>query len=141
MSGNAIPSIPQLVLPKLKLLDLSKNRIRILDETTFDKTPALEKLFLGGNQIKLIPVLKLPNVTNLDLTNNFIDAINIDTFSGMPKLKYLWLNGNDKITSIPENAFKNTELSTIYASANLVISAKNLEFRSILGKTIQIRTP
>ena len=109
-------------LPKLTLLNLSKNKLTIMPD--FSLMPALEKLILEGNMLNSVP--SQPFTANTKLVN-----LNLGT-NGMTTLPSLTgscsymisinLQGNE-ITSIPNDYFNGCiKLQTINLADNKLIS-------------------
>jgi len=64
---------------KLRSLDLTNNRLSILDGGTFDGVGDLEQLYVGGNRlVDVVPRALAPfarSLTHLDLSDNRIRTI------------------------------------------------------------------
>ncbi|XP_063913625.1 leucine-rich repeat-containing G-protein coupled receptor 4-like [Zophobas morio] len=119
--------------PELTSLDLSYNQIKLLRPGDLKNLPRLKKLTLESNMLTEIPdgVFNNTTITDLNLQFNQIATIATKAFDHMPKLKRLsimynnnltlwdnnWLAGsselsalivnNNRITEIPDEAFKN----------------------------------
>jgi len=88
--------------PKIKIIDLSKNRIVYLD--AFIDMPNLLKLDLSHNKIGGIESGIFKNINNLEflsLANNQIDTLAEDAFLDMLNLKTLDLSGNKLVQVMP----------------------------------------
>lgn len=84
--------------PKLKKLDLSFNRIRILDAFPCNNLSRLHELYLIGNKIKQITGLHgMPNLVMLELGDNRIRVI--ENLQELITLEGLWL-GRNKLTKM-----------------------------------------
>jgi Leucine-rich repeat (LRR) protein len=85
--------------PNLNLLDLSTNRLEIIEDDALGRLESLLKLWLSDNKLSKIPK-SLPRSLNiLVLDRNQITSFTKEDFVGMPKLKQLSLRGN-KITLV-----------------------------------------
>lgn len=94
-------------LSKLIILDLSYNKISLMESGTFSNLSLLNKLYLNNNQLSLITdniFVGLNSLTHLDLASNYLEIINSSTFNGLSALKDLNLAFN-LIHSIDPNAF------------------------------------
>ncbi|XP_040280916.1 toll-like receptor 8 [Bufo bufo] len=86
-------------LKNLKLLDLSHNRIKVIESNMYKYTSSLQKLSLQNNVIsQLSPSLlyKATSLTKLDVSYNHIQTINklVFLWGNDNFLKVLWLEGN-----------------------------------------------
>lgn len=80
--------------PNLNLLDLSSNRLEIIEDDALGRLESLLKLWLSDNRLSKIPK-SLPRSLNiLVLDRNQITSFTKEDFVGMPKLKQLSLRGN-----------------------------------------------
>lgn len=92
--------------PNLNLLDLSTNRLEIIEDDALGRLESLLKLWLSDNKLSKIPK-SLPRSLNiLVLDRNQITSFTKEDFVGMPKLKQLSLRGNQiaLIESVALNA-------------------------------------
>ncbi|KAK5649124.1 hypothetical protein RI129_004016 [Pyrocoelia pectoralis] len=125
LPNNQLTSVPTLALkslPELDRLDLSGNKLKILDAdsfkglynlsfvelsnnvlskiapTTFSKLPQLRTLRLRGNRLTIAALSKLEQISTveeMDLSANaFVGPIDSRTFPKMQSLKYLQLAHN-----------------------------------------------
>lgn len=105
-------------LKKLEILYLSSNRIKKINDNTFNKLHGLTTLSLSSNSIDSIETESfnsLPSLKSLDLENNYIAKI--PSISNLNNLTFLSLsNQNGKLTMINRNAFdrKKTPTSGLY---------------------------
>lgn len=134
------------MLPNLKEIDLSHNRLTHIAEQAFDKNVLLKKLILNGNSLRnLSPymfvtlryfkILSLndnryfriglsdttlysTSLEHLSYSNCRIRRINEKTFQFLPQLKILNLT-NNRINYIPNNSFQsNDKIEHIYLNNN-----------------------
>ncbi|XP_012054821.1 PREDICTED: leucine-rich repeat-containing G-protein coupled receptor 5-like [Atta cephalotes] len=100
--------------PKLKILDLSRNRIMRQDFN-------LKTLDLSGNLLKDVPqISNETEISILYISNNYIYKILSHTFTHMPKLIKL-LMGENRINEIDVNAFASlTVLEELDLSRNML---------------------
>ncbi|XP_065348707.1 insulin-like growth factor-binding protein complex acid labile subunit [Cloeon dipterum] len=90
--------------PNLNLLDLSVNRLEIIEDDALGRLESLLKLWLSDNKLSKIPK-SLPRSLNiLVLDRNQISALSKDDLAGLPKLKQLSLRGN-KISKVEGSVF------------------------------------
>lgn len=106
-------------LVNLYTLDLSYNKLTVLEQNTFAGLNRLSSLNLVGNfeliQIERGAFIGLTMLTGLDLHGLAIEDLAVEAFIGMPALNYLNLSTND-ILDLPFKVF--TGLSKI-TSLNL----------------------
>ncbi|KAJ8686264.1 hypothetical protein QAD02_022058 [Eretmocerus hayati] len=94
-------------------LDLSDNDLSMIKVDTFKNFSNLKRLNLSANKIRLLDeeVFEgLINLERLDLSNNLISTINSHVFRRVPNLKKLKLNGN-RIRTLQDGTFH--ELTTL----------------------------
>jgi len=92
-------------LKKLKELNLARNRLGVLVQSTFDGLSKLESLDLSFNKLAALPpniFNATPKLTTINLANNSIGTLDIDVFKGLSELQLLNLSGN----SLDENWIK-----------------------------------
>jgi hypothetical protein len=106
----SLASVPSDLSGKTVSIDLSFNRISILDKNSFDNMPRLDTVVVSDNIIKLVnPEVfwGLQDLRHLDMHNNNIDYIHPNTFRNNPSLSKLDLSRN-KLKHL-QNVFKSTE--------------------------------
>ncbi|RZF48530.1 hypothetical protein LSTR_LSTR015430 [Laodelphax striatellus] len=102
--------------PLLRTLDLSSNKIKLVEEDALGRSELLRHLLLAENQLESVPHSLPPYLLVLDLDHNFISNITSEDFSGLYKLRTLRVAWN-KITVVSDEAFshlsslKNLDLS------------------------------
>lgn len=109
--------------PNLNLLDLSSNRLEIIEDDALGRLESLLKLWLSDNRLTKIPK-SLPRSLNiLVLDRNQITSFAKEDFVGMPKLKQLSLRGNKivLVESVALNALPG--LRQLDLAQNVLLSA------------------
>ncbi|XP_014827387.1 PREDICTED: leucine-rich repeat and immunoglobulin-like domain-containing nogo receptor-interacting protein 3 [Poecilia mexicana] len=103
LSGNRLRWIEQddlLPYTRLEKLELSDNMISVLEPNAFSSLQNLQSLSLRGNQLKLVPMgafSRLSNLTSLDLSGNKIVILLDFTFQDLKSLKNLEVGDNDLV--------------------------------------------
>lgn len=95
----------------LKILNLSRNKLRGLSINQFKSLCNLEKLYLNGNLINSLSngnFLGLDSLSKLDLRDNLIIKLGADSFQGLSKLKNLRIRLKD-FEYLRGSFFKNLE--------------------------------
>ncbi|XP_006092571.1 leucine-rich repeats and immunoglobulin-like domains protein 2 isoform X1 [Myotis lucifugus] len=109
LSSNIISEIKTASFPRmqLKYLNLSNNRITILEAGCFDNlSSSLLVVKLNRNRISMIPpkIFKLPHLQFLELKRNRIKVVEGLTFQGLDSLKSLKMQRNG-ISKLKDGAF------------------------------------
>ncbi|XP_034560591.1 leucine-rich repeat and immunoglobulin-like domain-containing nogo receptor-interacting protein 1 isoform X2 [Notolabrus celidotus] len=97
-SDRQLNTVPDSLPQNIKLLNLTRNKIKTLVQQQFKALPQLLHLDLSDNELVFIEVeafLGLQNLINLRLTHNHIKIIPVGAFAGMPKLKSLDISDNE----------------------------------------------
>lgn len=92
--------------PRLEEVDLSENLISTLEPNAFASLQALRTLHLRGNQLKLVPMgafARLSNLTTLDLSENKIVILLDYTFQDLRSLKHLEVRKMNLLNFIVKN--------------------------------------
>lgn len=90
-------------LTNLVELDLSDNLLDVIPSTSFQDCPSLMRLTLSRNPIKHLArsaFMQLSSLNTLDLSNCDISKVENESFRGLNSLEWLNLDAN-KITSLP----------------------------------------
>ncbi|KAK6729366.1 hypothetical protein RB195_006427 [Necator americanus] len=96
--GQSLRSVPILLDPRTKRLDLSHNRITRLTGDELSLYPSLEYLSLGNNSLTHIApeaFSSLVQLRHLDLSNNDLLAVPRNVFSKLKNLETLILSNNE----------------------------------------------
>ncbi|XP_022191101.2 slit homolog 2 protein [Nilaparvata lugens] len=110
--------------PLLRTLDLSSNKISIVEEDALGRSELLRHLLLAENQLESVPHSLPPYLLVLDLDHNFISNITLEDFAGLSKLRTLRLAWN-KVSVVSDEAF-----SHLAALKNLDLSGNPLKLLS-----------
>ncbi|XP_066261719.1 chondroadherin-like isoform X2 [Euwallacea similis] len=119
--GNAIRS-----LQKLRILDLSRNKIDFVPETLSLLSDSLEALYLDHNWILEITdesFLGVQGIRILSLTNlQRLQNINANSFKPLQNLSILYLSDNPRLTTIDRDSFAvNQSLEELYIHNNSLV--------------------
>lgn len=104
-SLDGIEHLPR--VSQLQVLDLSRNKLTILDAGAFQGCTSLWKLFLFHNELVIVAPLAfqgLVNLLELELADNKIAHWDDGTFQDLRKLRVLGLTGN-KLTMLTPGMF------------------------------------
>ena len=100
-------------LMHLTYLDISYNRISVLNHTAFSHLPKLVTISLSSNHLGIIAdnaTAGLYNVRKLDVSHNYTETLNPHVFYNMSDLKELNLKAN-RLRTIPIDAFNSISKS------------------------------
>ena len=109
LTNTKIESLPKDMFAQLKNLlelDLSFNRLKKIEQGTFNYMASLRELKLGNNQLEAIPhglFAFMEELQVLSLENNKLAKIDSTNFTSFKKLIELYLNKN-KLTSFPKGS-------------------------------------
>ena len=126
----------------LQILDLSYNKIQIIEDTAFRHTQNLTKLFLNGNKIPQLPIgifNGLFQLKNIDLSHNLIKILNISSFGEAQSLRSLNLENNSLSQWVPEGASWPLNLTTLDLSNNLLVEIPPLP-KSLFSSSVNHET-
>ncbi|CAH0592284.1 unnamed protein product [Chrysodeixis includens] len=106
-------------MPQLHFLDLSENRIYELPPEVFAGAHNLDSLILSRNYFSDVPAFQSPSLRSLHLSSCQVANINVDSLAGMGSLLEIDLSMN-QLESLPENLASYTlqELNLSYNSIN-----------------------
>ena len=106
---NKIDQIDNLV--NLQFLDLTKNKIRVLDKSNIGNLPSLKVLILDSNYIKNCSfITKLTQICYFSIQfNKLVDFQSIEKLSEMEMLEEVFFIGNQltKLNNYRINVFRN----------------------------------
>lgn len=152
LNGNSLYYVPYLSMVNLSYLDLSKNKISIVEKNRFRMLESLKYLFLSYNTISDLHYdtfstnfhLKLLDLSNnymkdlikfksdslltLNMSNCEIVTINSDCLIRMPYLEKLILSGN-RLSKLPNNLM--SDLKVLDLTSCRIVSINNLTFASM----------
>lgn len=122
LSKNKISVIDErafTTMPNLRFLDLSENRINDLPPEVFSEAHNLDSLILSRNYFSDVPGFQSPSLRSLHLSSCQIANINVDSLVGMGSLLEIDLSIN-QLEEIPDNLASYTlqELNLSYNSIN-----------------------
>jgi len=113
MAGTGIKKVPVLETPFLISLNLSHNKIRIINDDILAKAKLLETLDVSHNKLPNLSSglastwPKLKSMRNLDISHNPITYVIRGDFKYLTSLEKLTMNDLNKCTKIDRNAFAN----------------------------------
>ncbi|XP_069506908.1 leucine-rich repeat and immunoglobulin-like domain-containing nogo receptor-interacting protein 4 [Ambystoma mexicanum] len=133
-SHRHLTSVPGQIPPESQLLDLSKNRIKALNQGMFSHLKALKELDLSENVISKIEpgtFRHLQNLMTLRLKNNKLKLVPAGVFSGLPNLTFLDISDND-IVILLDHSFKDLfNLRNLEAGDNQLVFVSHRAFGSL----------
>lgn len=112
LAGTGIKHISSLETPFLQNLNLSDNKLVMVDDKIFERATLLESLDLSSNKLTNLKSLsmiwsKLPSLQVLDVSNNSFEIIAQGDFDNLEMLRSLSIQSLEKCSRIEKNAFKN----------------------------------
>ncbi|KAK1170395.1 trophoblast glycoprotein-like [Acipenser oxyrinchus oxyrinchus] len=152
ITGNDIPHLKHDAFPQsldqLTNLNLSRNKIEVIDPFVFAKMPSLKQLDLSNNRIyKFSPkgfstnnVLHELNLSSTLFNNSFIEEISAlvrnETLVNLVRLE---LSGNG-LVYLPEDMFTSLpNLKTLALRNNSIVNLKNGTFKNLRLKSLDMR--
>ncbi|XP_050544183.1 chaoptin isoform X2 [Daktulosphaira vitifoliae] len=140
LKNISLINIPELPLPSLVHLDLSRNQIASISSEKASNLSSLQHLDLSNNELIGFPpiVMSLPQLNSLNLANNHIYDINNNSLTmGVQKLITL------DISYLPLMSFETGALNKMISLRTLVISTfvavKDFNVASCIGDIHTIR--
>nr|XP_039267382.1 leucine-rich repeats and immunoglobulin-like domains protein sma-10 [Styela clava] len=113
-----------LALKRLRILDLSRNKIHTIDSGVFTFLDEIVDINLSDNKIGFLSdftfVTRGEKLETISLRRNYIDWISIHAFAGLPNLKRLDLSYNE-ISCLRPNTFSTCQVPNL----NLLIPGLN----------------
>ena len=114
-------------LTDLRSLDLSSNILLRLPADIFTDLDRLTELHMNNNLLSSLPTGifdNLTNLTDLNLASNFLSSLSADVFSDLATLETLRLNDNN-LSSLPSGIFSNLDnLQDLYLNDNSLFVAE-----------------
>ena len=130
---NRLKSIPLSIyrLKELTTLNIGGNMLTFIREDDFTPIYQLKSMDLSKNRILLIEKNAFPkSITSLNLGYNELEIYHPDVFHNLPDLEALYLSRN-KISVLPKDIFmKNPSLSTIHLDFNYLKFINSSHFRN-----------
>ncbi|XP_053573317.1 leucine-rich repeat and immunoglobulin-like domain-containing nogo receptor-interacting protein 1 [Bombina bombina] len=127
-------SVPEGVPTDTRLLDLSRNRIKILNQDEFSAFPYLEELELSENIVSTIEpgaFNGLFNLRSLGLRNNRLKLIPLGVFTGLSNLTKLDISEN-KIVILLDDMFQDLyNLKSLEVGDNDLVYISHRAFRGL----------
>ena len=126
----------------LQIVDLSYNKIQVIEDKAFRHTPNLTKLFLNGNKIPQLPIgifNGLFHLKNIDLSHNLIKILNISSFGEAKSLRSLNLENNSLSQWVPDGASWPLNLTSLDLSNNLLVEIPPLP-KSLFSSSVNHET-
>ncbi|XP_031560252.1 malignant fibrous histiocytoma-amplified sequence 1 homolog [Actinia tenebrosa] len=124
---NSFAKAPSILigLTKLKILDISYNKLEVFDLDLFTSGIKVEDLDLEGNELTTFPekVCSLDSLQRLDVGRNKISDIPED-IKNLRKLEELWINNNN-LNAFPKVICKLLSLETFSISYNNIKAVPN----------------
>ncbi|XP_014661578.1 PREDICTED: leucine-rich repeat-containing G-protein coupled receptor 6-like [Priapulus caudatus] len=150
VANNAISRFPaRMALPgRLKTLDADDNRIRTLEDFTFESLPELRVLSLADNELTTVgryAFAGLKSLETLSLADNSLADLADDVFTYTPCLRDVDLSGND-FRSVPNLAglvnlralrMRANRLASVDLRGNFA-SARHLERVDFSGNNVSV---
>lgn len=137
LTNNRIEIIQEgaLDLRELKQLNLAHNKLTRLTEAIFDRLPKLESIILDFNNLEYIgnALSGLANVADISLDRNDIQDIDLAAFAKLPSLKKLILTQSGftfAATKLEEQKYRKSPLIKLNVGGNYLNNAVEL---NILG--------
>lgn len=87
----------------IRVIDLSNNFLKVIEEDTFSGLPHVEVISIANNILENVrnsAFKNLPKIARIDLANNFVREIQSKSFINIRKLEYLDLS-NNWLTNFP----------------------------------------
>ena len=145
MSENNIQILPKhvfILLKKLRLVKLCRNRLTKLQDGTFEVNVNMKSLYLSNNMITHFTKETFPEtLIRLLLDGNRLKHLTAKMFSKMKNLRFLHLE-NNQIISIQKDTFKfHTKLENLTLHGNEITSCLWLKHLTRSLKDIDFETP
>ncbi|CAE7510574.1 Igfals [Symbiodinium sp. CCMP2592] len=135
VSGNQLVSLPNFTQnPRLRVLDVSENNLKNLEDATFSHLHRLRVLDLGRNNLLNVSdhtFAGLTSLQKLDLGSNKLEQLPETVFQNLTSLQKLDLHSN-KLAELPETVFQNlTSLETLYLGWNRLAELPQTVFQGL----------
>ncbi|KAK9310620.1 hypothetical protein QLX08_000161 [Tetragonisca angustula] len=104
IAGNNLTSLNTIQTTKLKLLDASNNKIRIIAKDDLSGVPLLDQLIINSNGLKRIhqhAFANLDKLNYLDISNNKLTSLTEHHLRANSRLQVLLMNDNPELKTLP----------------------------------------
>ncbi|XP_024885921.1 uncharacterized protein LOC112463655 [Temnothorax curvispinosus] len=111
VAGNNLSTLATISSSKLTMLDVSRNKIRIIGKEDLEGVPLLDQLYAKSNNLKRIhqhAFSKLEQLQYLDISDNRLSLLTEHHFKSNPRLQVLLMNDNPALQVLP--VFKTYDL-------------------------------
>lgn len=102
--GNNLATLSTIQASKLRLLDASNNKIKIIAKDDLSGSPLLDQLLLASNGLKRIhqhAFSNLDQLTNLDISGNKLTSLTEHHLRTNSRLQVLLMNDNPELETLP----------------------------------------
>ncbi|GFY72055.1 hypothetical protein TNIN_332491 [Trichonephila inaurata madagascariensis] len=137
ISGSDLESIGHRVLKNFQAvehLNLSENKISLIEKDAFKSMKNLQVLDLSSNSLNILQeyaFMHLPHLKNLSISNNRLQSVEIKSFYDLLNLEHLDLSNNN-LTFVDNWFAPLKNLQVLILSHNEIISIANNSFTSNL---------
>ncbi|XP_029019254.1 leucine-rich repeats and immunoglobulin-like domains protein 3 [Betta splendens] len=121
-------------------LDLSHNKLQVLNSTLFSKLRHLSEVKLNHNELDSIPDLGVyaANITSLNLANNRIGRVSAEQLGPFRALETLDLSGNN-LAEVRADSFPALPLKHLFLNSNRIASLEAGCFANLSGSLQTLR--
>ncbi|XP_060819755.1 extracellular matrix protein 2 isoform X1 [Bombus pascuorum] len=104
IAGNNLTNLSTIQAPRVKLLDVSNNKIKIIAKDDFSDATLLDTLTIRSNGLKRIhqhAFTNLNQLTNLDISDNRLTSLTEHHLRANSMLQVLLMNDNPELETLP----------------------------------------
>ncbi|XP_050477184.1 toll-like receptor 3 isoform X2 [Bombus huntii] len=104
IAGNNLTNLSTIQAPRVKLLDVSNNKIKIIAKDDFSDATLLDTLTIKSNGLKRIhqhAFTNLNQLTNLDISDNKLTSLTEHHLRANSMLQVLLMNDNPELETLP----------------------------------------
>uniref|UniRef100_A0A1A7XSM9 Leucine rich repeat and Ig domain containing 2 n=1 Tax=Iconisemion striatum TaxID=60296 RepID=A0A1A7XSM9_9TELE len=131
-----LPSIPEGVPIETRVLDLSKNKLRVVTPDNFSSFLQLEDLDLSDNQISVVEPGSFRSqlaLRSLNFRSNLIQLVPVGVLSGLTNLTHIDLSHN-RLVVLLDHAFQDLRrLTALDVGDNELVFISQRAFNGLLG--------